>query len=102
MAPKRELFVAAGDGGAAPPQEKRLRVEAAPGSSSRPDPPSSPRHFLAIVLVVLFLKRPYVSTVLSRSSLISFSVSLTPCRARAGRVGARTPSQSPPPSLVAW
>ncbi|KAG2621827.1 calmodulin-binding protein 60 F-like isoform X2 [Panicum virgatum] len=59
MAPKRELFVAAGDGGAAPPQEKRLRVEAAPGSSSsRPDPPSSPRHFLAIVLVVLFLKRP--------------------------------------------
>ncbi|XP_039802233.1 calmodulin-binding protein 60 F-like isoform X2 [Panicum virgatum] len=59
MAPKRELFVAAGDGGAALPQEKRLRVEAAPGSSSsRPNPPSSPRHFLAIVLVVLFLKRP--------------------------------------------
>ncbi|KAG2629936.1 hypothetical protein PVAP13_3KG511500 [Panicum virgatum] len=56
MAPKRELFVAAGDGGAAPPPEKRLRAEAAPGSS--PEPPSSPRHFLAIVLVVLFLKRP--------------------------------------------
>ncbi|CAN6361272.1 unnamed protein product [Urochloa humidicola] len=56
MAPKRELFVAAGDGGA-PPPGKRLRVEAAPGSSFA-EPPSSPKHFLAIVLVVLFLKRP--------------------------------------------
>jgi len=98
MAPKRELFVAAGDGGAAPPPEKRLRAEAAPGSS--PEPPSSPRHFLAIVLVVLFLKRPYVSSVLSLSSLAHLTLylflSLTPCRGRAGRVGARTPSQSPP------
>ena len=96
MAPKRELFVAAGDGGAAPPQEKRLRVEAAPGSSSsRPDPPSSPRHFLAIVLVVLFLKRPYVSSVLSLSSLARLTL-LSLSLSRAGRVGARTPSQSPP------
>ncbi|XP_062203248.1 uncharacterized protein LOC133905469 isoform X2 [Phragmites australis] len=58
MAPKRQLFVAAGAGtGAEPPPGKRVRVAEASGSS--PETPSSPRkRFLAIVLVVLFFKRP--------------------------------------------
>ncbi|KAJ1265798.1 hypothetical protein BS78_08G101400, partial [Paspalum vaginatum] len=73
MAPKRELFVSAGDG-VAPPQGKRPRAEAAaPGSSSSsvPEPPSSPKHFLAIVLVVLFLKRPYRSCSCRKAASLS-------------------------------
>ncbi|XP_066358999.1 calmodulin-binding protein 60 B-like isoform X2 [Miscanthus floridulus] len=67
MAPKRALFVAVGDGDAPPPPlppEKRQRAGAGPAPSRSspelplPSPPPSPKHFLAIVLVVLFLKRP--------------------------------------------
>ncbi|CAD6342369.1 unnamed protein product [Miscanthus lutarioriparius] len=62
MAPKRALFVAVGDGGAPPPPlppEKRQRAGPAPSRNSPELPlPPSPKHFLAIALVVLFLKRP--------------------------------------------
>ena len=64
MAPKRALFVAVGDGGAPPPPlppEKRQRAGPAPSRNSPELPlPPSPKHFLAIALVVLFLKRPCV------------------------------------------
>ncbi|XP_062204453.1 calmodulin-binding protein 60 B-like isoform X2 [Phragmites australis] len=58
MAPKRQLLVAAGGDGAVLTPGKRLRVTPATGSSLG-TPSSSPRKsFLAIVLVILFFKRP--------------------------------------------